>query len=192
MYYESLSAQVAPADYASALPALHAGMRTIDLKTPRFTDRVAEAHRLVGDPGATPALPAAERRLLIDTLDRAERAITSGGASEQLLHGEPHPGNVLNTKNGLVFIDLETCCRGPVEFDLAHVPEAVSDCYPGIDHVLLAECRLLVLAMVAAWRWDLRDEFPNGMRAGHALMDAIRAGPPWPSLDVAMQRFNGS
>ena len=27
---------------------------------------------------------------------------------QQLLHGEPHPGNVLGTKSGLLFIDLET------------------------------------------------------------------------------------
>ncbi|MFE1199320.1 phosphotransferase family protein [Streptomyces olivaceoviridis] len=53
------------------------------------------------------------------------RAIDDRGAVEQLLHGEPHPGNVLSTKNGPLFIDLETCCRGPVEFGLAHVPEAV-------------------------------------------------------------------
>jgi len=47
-------------------------------------------------------------------------AIRTATTAEQLLHGEPHPGNVLSTKNGLVFIDLETCCRGPVEFDIAH------------------------------------------------------------------------
>ena len=34
---------VAPAEYAHALARLHAGMRQIDLPTPHFTDRVAEA-----------------------------------------------------------------------------------------------------------------------------------------------------
>ena len=60
------------------------------------------------------------------------RAIDDRGAAEQLLHGEPHPGNVLRTKTGLLFIDLETCCRGPVEFDLAHAPEEVSEHYPAL------------------------------------------------------------
>jgi Ser/Thr protein kinase RdoA (MazF antagonist) len=63
--------------------------------------------------------------------------------AEQLLHGEPHPGNVLGTKTGLLFIDLETCCRGPVEFDPAHVPEDVSKRYAGADADLLGECRVL-------------------------------------------------
>ena len=35
--------------------------------------------------------------------------IRDRGAAEQLLHGEPHPGNVLSTANGLVFVDIETC-----------------------------------------------------------------------------------
>jgi len=88
--------------------------------------------------------------------------------------------------NGPLFIDLETCCRGPVEFDLAHVPEEVSDRYPGADQELLRECRLLVLAMVAAWRWDPADQLPNGQRAARALLDALRQGPPYPELDAVM------
>jgi hypothetical protein len=93
---------------------------------------------------------------------------------------------VLNTLEGLLFIDLETCCRGPVEFDLAHVPEAVSKGYSGADHELIRECRRLVLAMVAAWRWDTDDQFPSGERAGLAVLSALRDGPPWPTVDVVM------
>lgn len=183
-HYESPPVPIAPADYAAALQALHAGMRDIDLTTPHFTDRVTEAHRLVSDPAMSPALSAPDRRLLIETLERASDAIITSVAPEQLLHGEPHPGNVLNTNDGVVFIDLETCCRGSVEFDLAHVPGAVADAYPGIDRNLLEECRLLVLAMVAAWRWDRRDDFPNGDEWGRIFIDAIRSGPPWPTLDA--------
>jgi hypothetical protein len=98
---------------------------------------------------------------------------------------------VLSTKNGLLFIDLETCCRGPVEFDLAHVPEEVSERYPDADQELLRECRILVLAMVAAWRWDPGDQLPNGQRAARELLNALREGPPWPALDVVMGRLGG-
>jgi Phosphotransferase enzyme family len=120
------------------------------------------------------------------TLRSQRREISERTSGEQLLHGEPHAGNLLNTKSGPLFIDLETCCRGPVEFDLAHVPEEVSECYSGADQELLRACRLLVLAMVAAWRWDLDDQLPNGKRAGQELLGALRAGPPWPALDVVM------
>jgi hypothetical protein len=108
--------------------------------------------------------------------------IAGRGAVEQLLHGEPHRGNVLNTKSGPLFIDLETACRGPVEFDLAHVSREVSECYAGIDRALLDECRVLVLAMDAAWLLDPQDQFPGGHRAARELVAAVRAGPPYPAL----------
>ena len=109
-------------------------------------------------------------------------------AVEQLLHGEPHPGNVPRTRSGPRFVDLETCCRGPVESDLAHVPETVSERYPGCDRQLLGACRCLVLAMVAAWRFEPGDQLPNGRRAARALLGALHEGPQWPALDVVMRR----
>jgi hypothetical protein len=183
--------QLPEPDYAHALERLHAGLRQIELPTPHFTDRVAEAHRLVANPAHSPALADADRALLTDTLRDVTRAIGDRGAAEQLLHGEPHPGNVLGTTRDLRFIDLETCCRGPIEFDLAHVPEGVSEHYPGADPGLLSECRALSLAMVAAWRWDRRDQHPAGLRAGRALLDALRDGAPWPTVDAVWRRIDG-
>ena len=50
-YYESLTPrEVSPADYADALERLHAGMRKLDVTTPHFTDRVAEAATTRGEP----------------------------------------------------------------------------------------------------------------------------------------------
>ena len=187
-YYEPTTPhEVAPADYASALARLHAGMQKLGVATPHFTDRVAEAEQLVASRDLTPALADADRELLGNTLRSRRRAIVDRGAAEQLLHGEPHPGNVVSSKNGLLFIDLETCCRGPVEFDLAHVPEPVVEHYPGVDQELLRECRSLVLAMVAAWRWDPGDQLPNGQRAARELVSALRDGPPWPTLEAVMR-----
>ena len=186
-YYEPVAREASPADYAGALERLHAGMRELDVVAPHFTDRVAEAQQLVGSRDRTPALTDSDRELLSSGLRSSTHAIRERGATEQLLHGEPHAGNVLSTKNGLLFIDLETCCRGPVEFDLAHVPEQVSGFYPGADRQLLSECRLLVLAMVAAWRWEPGDQLPDGQRAGRELLSALREGPPWPPLDVLMR-----
>ncbi len=181
--------EVAPADYAHALGRLHAGMRKLDITTPHFTDRVAEAQQLVASREQTPTLADQDRQLLGDTLGSLRRTIADRGAAEQLLHGEPHPGNVLSTKSGPLFIDLETCCRGPIEFDLAHVPEGVCAHYPNVDKDLLGECRMLVLAMVAAWRWDAGDQFPNGHRVGQEFLSTLRKGPPWPSLDVVMREM---
>jgi hypothetical protein len=175
-YYEPAGPrEVAPADYAGALERLHAGMRALDVSAPHFTDRVEEAQQLVASRERTPALADADRELLGTTLQRLRRAVGGRGAPEQLLHGEPHPGNLLGTANGPLFVDLETCCRGPVEFDLAHAPDDVSDHYPGVDHGLLRDCRILVLAMVTTWRWDRDDQFPNGRQLGTEWLGQVRA-----------------
>jgi Ser/Thr protein kinase RdoA (MazF antagonist) len=181
-YYASMTPpDIAPADYANALERLHAGMRKLDITAPHFMDRVAEAEQLVASRDQTPALADADRALLGSTLRRLTRTIADRGAAEQLLHGEPHPGNLLSTKKGPLFIDLETCCRGPIEFDLAHVPEAVIAHYPDVDQELLGACRLLVFAMVAAWRWDAGDQFPNGRRWAQELVSTLRKGSQRPS-----------
>jgi aminoglycoside phosphotransferase (APT) family kinase protein len=190
-YYEPVTPHVPPVDYAKALHRLHAGMRKVEVASPRFTDRIAEAQEIVANPELSPKLANVDRVFLSSRLESLRRAIEDRGAEEQLLHGEPHPGNLLSTKNGPLFIDFETCCRGPVEFDLAHVPEAVCAHYPGADRGLLDDCRQLVLAMVAAWRWDVGDQFPNGRRFGEELLRLLRAGPPWPTLDTITRRLDG-
>ena len=183
-YYEPVtSREISPADYANALERLHAGLRKLDVPAPHFTDRVESAQQLVASRDRTPALADADRKLLGDTLRNLRRVIGERGG-EQLLHGEPHPGNVLTTKNGLLFIDLETCCRGPVEFDLAHAPEEVSEHYPGIDQDLLRECRILVLAMITTWRWERGDQLPNGRQLGVQGLSQIRAALDRNGLDT--------
>lgn len=187
-YYERARQELSRTDYAKALERLHAGMANVDVTVPHFSERVAEAEQLVASPDRTPGLEDSERAILSSTLRSQRREISKRSPDEQLLHGEPHAGNLLNTRRGPLFIDLETCCRGPVEFDLAHVPETVSECYSGADRELIRACRLLVLAMVAAWRCDPDDQLPNGKRARQELLGALRGGPPWPTLDAVMRR----
>ncbi|UOB08193.1 aminoglycoside phosphotransferase family protein [Streptomyces sp. HP-A2021] len=183
-YYEPVTPrEVSPADYATALDLLHAGMRTVDVPTPHFTDRVEQAQRLVANRERTPALADADRELLGDTLRSLRRVIVERGGAEQLLHGEPHPGNLLATQNGLLFIDLETCCRGPVEFDLAHAPDEVGEHYPGVDQDMLRACRILVLAMITTWRWDRDDQLPDGRRLAGEWLGRIRAALDRNGLD---------
>lgn len=191
-YHASVTLDVAPVDYARSLRRLHIGMEKIAIATLRFTDRVAEAGQLLANRNLTPGLGDEDREFLGSLLESLTRTIVESGAVEQLLHGEPHPGNVLNTRFGPLFIDLETCCRGPVEFDLAHVPDAVIEHYPDVDQTLLSACRALVLVMVAAWRWDAGDQFPDGRHWAEQLIRTLREGPPWPSLDAMTRRLGAA
>lgn len=173
------SGDAEPAEYAQALERLHAGLRQVDVEAPHVTDRIAAVRRDVDDRDVTPDLAEADRALLAGTLHDLTQAVVARQAPEQLLHGEPHPWNVLGTDDGLRFVDFENAARGPVEYDLAWVPTAVTDRCPGIDHDLLGECRGLVMAIITMHRWRLDDEHPSGREGGVAFLEALRAGPPW-------------
>lgn len=169
-YYEPVGSEITPADYADAFLRQHAALRRIDLGAPHFTDRVAVALRAVTDREQSPELPASDRELLSDTLGGLSAAISIDEAGEQLLHGEPHPGNLLNTRRGPLFVDLATCCRGPIEFDLAHAPEEVGQHCAGADHGLIHRCRALNWAMFSAWRWRRDDQMPD---RGHWRVEGL-------------------
>lgn len=183
-YFEPVH-RVLPADeYAQSLVRLHEGLRQIDFTTAHFIDRVAATQRDVASRDVTPDLLELDRALLADALRDLRESIVNRGAAEQLLHGEPHPWNVLDTKNGPLFMDFENTCHGPVEYDLAWVPKEVSDRYPDADRDLLDDCRGLVLAIVTMHRWSRGDQHPSGRPSGVAFLDVLRAGPPWPALDA--------
>jgi hypothetical protein len=173
-YYAPVASGLAPAEYAAALAQLHAGLRRVEVPAPHFTDRVGEAQQLVANRDRSPALLDADREFLGDTLCRLRQAVGGRSAGEQLLHGEPHPGNVLATSSGPRFVDLETCCRGPVEFDVAFLPDEAGGLYPGADPALLRDCRVLALAVNTAWRWDRADQLPDGQRLGLEWLSLLR------------------
>jgi aminoglycoside phosphotransferase (APT) family kinase protein len=156
-----MSTDLAPADYAHALVRLHAGMRQIHLEAPHVTERIAGWAKVVGDRELTPDLDDHDRELLSDTLQRMGAATNGWSSGEQLLHGEPHPGNLLATRRGPLFIDLGTCQRGPVEYDLAYVPKEVAEHYPGAERDLVHQFRILMWAGVTSMRWARDDEYPN-------------------------------
>lgn len=175
-HYEAAGPRaIEPAHYGVALKSLHESMSTLDTAAPHFTERVAKAEGLVAEAEHTPALSDDDRAFLVVELRRTVEAVASSGAREQLLHGEPHSDNVLRTADGLLFIDFEACCRGPVEFDIADVPEDVADHYPGVNRALLEECRSLVLAMVSIWCWAGFDDHENLRRAAPQLLSELRA-----------------
>jgi hypothetical protein len=183
-YFEPVQSEVPPADYANALERLHAAMRQSDVTTPHFMERVADSQRWVESRDVTPELADADRGLLAHTLRDLSRSIADRRAGEQLLHGEPHQWNLLNTRYGPLFIDFENCARGPVEFDLAWVPNEVSEHYPNADQELLSECRGLMLAIVAAHFWRPDSEHPNSRQGRAEFLGGVRTGPPWPAIDA--------
>lgn len=151
---------------ASALGVLHAALARISGtgQLPAFSEELDLVVRRLHDPIFAPALGDADRGRLVGALE----VLTPGGSVGDVLHGSPHRFNILGEQGSPRFIDFETVCRGPIEWDLAHLEPAVAEAYPAtIDSQMLDRCRLAVSAKTAAWCWDLADQ--NEEMRHHAL-----------------------
>lgn len=116
-----------------------------------FSQELEDVAECLGDRRFAPELRGPDRNLLIRAL--GECAL-GDGFREAVLHGSPHRYNILNVEGKPRFIDFETVCHGPVEWDLAHLEPDVANGYPGsVDQELLARCVTLVSAKTAAWCW---------------------------------------
>lgn len=110
--------------------------------------------------------PAATIALLRDRLASSTQALR--GLPFQPLHGDAHPGNLMNTSLGLLWTDWEDTFSGPVEWDLASIiwnarilendhasADAILAAYRDaggqIDPHALHQCLIARAAVMSAW-----------------------------------------
>jgi Phosphotransferase enzyme family len=119
------------------------------------------------------ALPGSERSLLRRAIDRLRGEVEGHGFAERPLHGEPHDANLLVTPDGLRWVDLEATCVGPLEWDLAFLPDGALEVFADVDHELLELLRTLNSARVATWCWA-RADHEVMRRHGEFHLDQVR------------------
>jgi Phosphotransferase enzyme family len=130
---------------------------------------VARARSALDDDGAMSALPTPDRQTLRHAIDALYPQIDAFDFLARTLHGEPHLGNVVATPGGLRWVDLEDVCVGPLEWDLAFLPEEAVTVFTGIDIELLGLLRILNSACVATWCWLRADIDGMLWHANHHL-----------------------
>jgi len=94
--------------------------------------------------------------------------------TRQALHGEPHLGNVLRTRDGPRWIDLEDVCVGPLEWDVAFLPTDVESLFETIDPELMDVVRTLNSACVATWCW-VRADLDGMLPHARYHLDRVRS-----------------
>ncbi len=146
---------------AAALRQLHAHnvqlSETLKSRLPRYTSELQLISELLRDAERLSALPAHDRHFLSGLFDRLWQRLQaqSGADTHVVIHGSPHPYNVLRVEGQPRFIDFETTCVGPVEWDLAHTSPQTAAGYAGaVDPELLETCRNLVRLKTAVWCWS--------------------------------------
>jgi hypothetical protein len=177
---------------AAALRGLHESCRqispTMRARLPSFLEELGAVRAALADPARLISLADSDRLLLLNTVDRlaAELRATTGPMLQRVIHGSPHRFNVLVADGKPQFIDFETVCTGPVEWDLAHLePEVGWDYGEPLNDRLARACRGMASVKTATWCWaeinrgDLRDhaEFHLAQIRERFGMSTGRAGP---------------
>ena len=93
------------------------------------------------------------------------------------IHGSPHAGNWLQTTEGLLLLDFETACRGPLEWDLAALDDAAVRLFADVDLELVALLRRMRSACVAAKCWVEPDRAPEVREAARIHLKLLRGEP---------------
>ena len=133
---------------------------------------VVKASQALEDDSLMMELHHADSELLQSTYKRSFVALESAQFEECRLHGEPHNGNRIMTRDGIRWIDLESCCIGPLEWDLAFQPDEVVHLFPDTDLSLLALLRRLNSARVATW--CLGSRYPEMHEHGEIHLSLLR------------------
>ena len=137
-------------DAASALVELHAAMHGVPLTLPTLRDRFAASASSLDARVAASVVSEHDRRVL----HRALRIVSAESAGTAVVHAEPHDRNRLIRDGATVYIDLEAVCTGPVEWDLAYLPDdPVATVWPDHDAELRSTLQLGVSACVAIACW---------------------------------------
>lgn len=157
-----------------SLQAVEDALEVSALELPDFREELARAERALENDVAMAAMERSELAFLRDAWCDLRRGLASvEGIRFHALHGEPHDTNYLATAEGICWLDFESVCRGPLEWDLAFLPEEALSAFSGFHEELLALLRVVNAARLATWCWVAR--VPDMRRYGEHQLDLVRA-----------------
>jgi hypothetical protein len=151
--HQAHNAQATVSDAAAgrALAEVHRALDRFTASTRSFMDRqVRRTGEVLAHPLALPALSPSERSFLHHEYLTLDFSVRDRNFACRLLHGDPHRGNILATRNGCLFVDFESVCSGPLEWDLSALPGAGAGIFT-VDDDLLSLLRRLRSLCVAVW-----------------------------------------
>ncbi|GAC1518825.1 MAG: aminoglycoside phosphotransferase [Chloroflexota bacterium] len=106
-------------------------------------------------------------------------AISTFRPTVRPLHGEPHAGNLLLSTRGPRWIDFESACLGPQEWDLTVMPdEVVTRYFDHVDMDFLRVLRQMRSLCVSVWCWLDPDRAPVLREAGTYHLAVLRDAAP--------------
>ncbi len=168
----------------ASLRDLHRVLAMCSVELPDFRKDVRRARGALDDESVLVPLASADRDFLRQVFDVLLPDLDGRQFRSRPLHGEPHDGNLLLTADGIRWIDFESACQGPVEWDLAFLPDEAREGFGDIDEALLDLLSLLNSARVATWCW-IQARLPEMRWHGEHHLGIVRES--WTSRSKSAQ-----
>ena len=161
-YVTRIDEEPSPAAIGRTLMQCHAIMRTFPQPLPQLAI-ITESLSILKD---RTLFPASDQEMLRWHLEESLGILNQ--FPHQPLHGDAHPGNLMNTTRGLLWTDWEDTFSGPAEWDVASiiwnarlldhdedyangVMEAYVDAGGKIDPQALHQCMIARAAVITTW-----------------------------------------
>jgi hypothetical protein len=174
-YVEPLpGARPSAAAMAEAITRVHEALADFEGVLPDFTLELDDASRLL-QPDHSPALATADRRFLSRVVNDIHVALATLKGDWRPLHGSPHDANWHPSADGLLLLDFETACCGPLEWDLAALPDDALTFFPNADRELIVTMRRMRSVSVAAKCWVAPERAPELREAAHVQLKLLRS-----------------
>ncbi|MGI9612451.1 MAG: aminoglycoside phosphotransferase family protein [Acidimicrobiales bacterium] len=163
-----------PAELASCLGRVHRAMQQTTTHLPDYRHWFDLFAMSLYDDDEMTNLEAEGRHDLRVAFEALRPRVDSHQSSPVRIHGEPHLGNHLRTNDGLILIDFETVCIGPVEWDLASLEPEVAEHYDGfLDEMLLELLRTMNDIRIATWCFV--NPTPAEHQLGRRCLERVRS-----------------
>jgi Phosphotransferase enzyme family len=172
----SETSSVEPQEVAAVLSSVHEALSGYREPLPRFDVELADARRLL-QPRRSPALSLPDRRFLLGVVDELEATLSRRVGELRPLHGSPHAGNWIRTREGSRLLDFETACLGPREWDLAALDDTALALFDEVDIGLVTLLRRMRSVCVAAKCWVEPNRAPEVQSAAHVHLRLLRGEP---------------
>lgn len=138
---------------AAALRTLHDALAVVSCDLPSFMEKITSCESILAHADVAPRLAPADRSFLQNVFQRLSSDLKGLGGTFRPIHGDSHVGNALMTGDSAIWMDLESVCVGPIEWDIGFLPPATWSAFNDADTTLirtLADARSLC---VATWCW---------------------------------------
>jgi hypothetical protein len=138
---------------AASLKDVHSALADVVADLPSFITKVESCETILTNSNDAPMLDWNDRRFLERLYEQLRSDLGTIGGTWRPLHGDPHVGNARITDRGAVWMDLESVCLGPLEWDIGFLPTATWSEFSGIDPSLMRLFEDVRSMCVATWCW---------------------------------------